>query len=456
MDSNRFLTHSLRGCSQAEHISRILHAAMQAVDPIQAVISTMTISENWLIVGDRDYDLRQYERVILIGFGKASAAMTEGVCDLIGEYITSGAIIAKHIEPDQRARIPQQIAILQGDHPFPGENSLTSSQRLLSELEFTTERDLVICLISGGGSALFTQPQDGIGLEDVQALTRLLLASGAEIGEINVLRKHLDRVKGGGLARLAAPAQLVTLIISDVIGSPLDVIASGTTVPDLSTFQDAMQVLEIYGLTDESPPVITRILQAGLAGDLPETLKPGDSVFARVHNTIIADNFMAAQAAADQANSLGWNTMLLTTYLHGEASQAGMMLGGVLRQIAASGDPVRRPACIIAGGETTVTVRGNGMGGRNQELGLGAVAELSGLKNVALVALATDGDDGPTNAAGAVVTGESLRRGRMLGLNPLTFLKQNDSYHYFKALDDLLITGPSGTNVNDLAFLFAF
>jgi glycerate 2-kinase len=305
MDSNRFLTHSLRGCSQAEHISRILLAAMQAVDPIQAVISTMTISENWLIVGDRDYDLRQYERVILIGFGKASAAMTEGVCDLIGEYITSGAIIAKHIEPDQRARIPQQIAILQGDHPFPGENSLTSSQRLLSELEFTTERDLVICLISGGGSALFTQPQDGIGLEDVQALTRLLLASGAEIGEINVLRKHLDRVKGGGLARLAAPAQLVTLIISDVIGSPLDVIASGTTVPDLSTFQDAMQVLEIYGLTDESPPVITRILQAGLAGDLPETLKPGDSVFARVHNTIIADNFMAAQAAAEPGEFIG-------------------------------------------------------------------------------------------------------------------------------------------------------
>jgi glycerate 2-kinase len=289
----------------------------------------------------------------------------------------------------------------------------------------------------------------------LQKLTRLLLASGAEIGEINTLRKHLDRVKGGGLARTAAPAEIVTLIVSDVVGSPLDVIASGPTVPDSSTFDQAIQILEKYGLMQQAPPSIVEILEDGAAGKIAETLKAGDPLLANVHNAIVADNYLAAQAAAARAKDLGWNTLLLTTFLHGEAQQAGLMLGSILRQVATSGEPVRRPACIIVGGETTVTLRGEGLGGRNQELALGSVAELSGLERVVLVALATDGDDGPTDAAGAVVTGETLARGKTLGLNPAAFLARNDSYHYFEMLDDLLLTGPSGTNVNDLAFLFA-
>jgi glycerate 2-kinase len=455
MDSDRYLTRTLRSFPRAEQITGVLQAAMQAVDPVQAVHRAMHLSGDRLRIGDREYDVHQYERVIVIGFGKAAAAMMEGVSEVLGEHIRTGAIIAKYVDPNQAVRIPQQIAILQGDHPVPGSNSLLSSQQLLASLEGTTERDLVLCLISGGGSALFTLPQPGIELEDLQVVTRLLLGSGAEIGEINALRKHLDRVKGGGLARLAAPAQLVTLIISDVIGSPLDVIASGPSVPDSSTYVDALYTLEKYRLLDQAPPHIIHVLNEGAAGKLPETLKPDDPVLDRVQNTIIADNFLAAQAAAAQARAYGWNTLLLTTYLHGEANQAGMLLGGVLRQIATSGDPLQRPVCIVAGGETTVTLRGEGIGGRNQELALGAVTELAGLERVALIALATDGDDGPTDAAGAVVSGETLARGLKLGLIPGSYIDQNDSYQYFKALDDLLLTGPSGTNVNDLTFLFA-
>jgi glycerate 2-kinase len=455
MDSDRYLTRTLRSFPRAEQIIDVLQAAMQAVDPVQAVHRAMHLFGDRLRIGDREYDLRQYERVIVVGFGKAAAAMLAGVIEILGEHITTGAIIAKYIDPNQAVRKSQQIKILQGDHPVPGTYSLVSSQQLLASLEDTTEHDFVLCLISGGGSALFTLPQPGIELEDLQVVTRLLLGSGAEIGEINVLRKHLDRVKGGGLARLAAPAQLVTLIISDVIGSPLDAIASGPSVPDSSTYSDALYTLEKYRLQDQAPPRIMHVLKDGAAGKLPETLKPGDPVFERVQNTIIADNFLAAQAAAAQARAYGWNTLLLTTYLHGEASQAGMLLGGVLRQIATSSDPIQRPACIIAGGETTVTLRGEGMGGRNQELALGAVTELAGLERAALIALATDGDDGPTDAAGAVVTGETLSRGLSLGMKPVAFLDQNNSYAYFQALDDLLLTGPSGTNVNDLTFLFA-
>jgi glycerate 2-kinase len=455
MDPNRFLTHSLRQLPASKQITSILQAAMQAVDPIQAVYQSMSVAGNRLRVAGRTYDLRKYKNLIVVGFGKASAAMAEGVGTLLGERVSRGALILKHSEPEQATRIPAQIEILQGNHPIPGENSLTASNKLLETVQGAGEDDLILCLISGGGSALFTQPQDGITLEELQQLTRLLLASGAEIGEINTLRKHLDRVKGGGLARLAAPAEVVTLIVSDVIGSPLDVIASGPTVPDSSTYADALHILEKYHLVEQTPVSILNVLSEGVSGLLPETLKAGDPLVEHVHNTIIADNFLAAQAAVERAQALGWNTLLLTTYLHGEAQQVGMMLGGVLRQVASSGDPLARPACIVAGGETTVTLRGDGLGGRNQELALGAVAELAGLEGVVLVALATDGDDGPTNAAGAVVTGETLSRGQTLGLHPSTFLARNDSYPYFQTLGDLLLTGPSGTNVNDLTFLFA-
>ena len=331
-----------------------------------------------------------------------------------------------------------------------------ATRRLAELLSGASASDLVICLISGGGSALLASPAPGLTLGDLQSLTSRLLASGADIGEINSLRKHLETLKGGGLARLAAPATLAALVLSDVVGDSLDVIASGPCVPDRTTFQDAYRVLERYAIADDVPMSILARLRAGMRGELSETPKPGDSLFDNVSNLLVGSNRLAANAATEQARREGLNDMLLTTFLQGEARYTGRALGAIARQIAASGQPLERPACLVAGGETTVSLTGGGLGGRNQELALGAVFDLAGLSDIALVTLATDGGDGPTDAAGAVVTGETLERARQLGLSPEDHLRRNDAYHFFEPLGDLLKTGATQTNVNDLAFIFAF
>jgi glycerate 2-kinase len=263
-------------------------------------------------------------------------------------------------------------------------------------------------------------------------------------------------VKGGQLARRAAPAKVISLILSDVVGDSLEVIASGPTVPDGSTYAQALDILEKYNLKHKTAKPILDILSQGCAGEIPETPKPGDRLFQNVQNVIVGSNCIAAQAAKEQAQAEGFNTLLLTTYLQGEARQAGMFLGSILRQIVVTGEPLARPACVITGGETTVTLQGSGCGGRNQELALGAVSELRDLEDVALLSLATDGGDGPTDAAGAAATGQTMSRALAAGLSPADNLTRNDSYHFFKTLDDLFITGPTQTNVNDLQFLFAF
>ncbi len=353
----------------------------------------------------------------MVGAGKAGARMAQAVADLLGDRLYGGLVIVKDGYTDG-LRAVGPIELAEASHPLPDERGTSATRRLVEILQDAQAGDLVICLISGGGSALMIAPAPGISLADLQALTSALLACGATIDEINTLRKHLDIVKGGGLARLAAPANLLALILSDVVGDPLDVIASGPTVPDHSTFTQAWQSLERYGLSEQVPAAVIEHLKQGLHGELPETPKAGDPVFSSVQNVIIGNNFQAAQAALAQARQAGFNTLLLTSYLQGEARQAGQFLAAIARQVAASGEPIGRPACIIAGGETTVTLRGKGKGGRNQELALGAVKGLAGLKDVALVSLATDGGDGPTDAAGAVVTGQTLERARRAGLDP--------------------------------------
>lgn len=296
----------------------------------------------------------------------------------------------------------------------------------------------------------------GVSLVDLQHLTSLLLAAGANIQEINTLRKHLDQIKGGGLAKAAAPAQTVTLILSDVIGDPLDVIASGPTVPDSSTFADAWRVLSNYALLDKVPCNIREHFERGLRGEAPDTPKQGNRIILNVTNCIVGNNQQAAEAALRAAEKLGFEAELLTTSLQGEACQAGRALGGLARQAkqARQNKTMGKSVCLVAGGETTVTISGGGKGGRNQELALGAVEELAGLDGVGLLTLATDGGDGPTDAAGAVVTGDSYARASTLGLEPQDYLRRNDSYRFFAALGDLIKTGPTQTNVNDLTFLF--
>ena len=448
---------SLRGAPWRQPVLRILTAALESVDPGVAIARHVQRRGEVLSAAGKDYHLPDYGRVIVVGAGKAGAPMARTVSGLLGELLESGIVIVKegHRGGSERASHPK-LEILEAGHPLPDERGLVGTRRIIELLETTREDDLVLVLISGGGSALLTAPAAEVGLEDLQRLTDGLLRSGATIQEINTLRKHLDLVKGGQLARLAAPAEVLALILSDVVGNPLEAIASGPTAADPSTYAHALSVLERYELSGKTPQPVLSHLQRGAAGEYPETPKPDEGLFAKVNNVIIGDNLQAAEAALEQARKEGFNSLLLTTYLQGEARQAGRLLAAILRQVAANEQPLPRPACLVAGGETTVTVRGVGLGGRNQELALGAVAELAGLERVALLTLATDGGDGPTDAAGAIVSGETWQRAKQAQLAPLEFLERNDAYHFFQALGDLLLTGPTQTNVNDLAFLFAF
>ncbi|MBN1266937.1 MAG: DUF4147 domain-containing protein [Anaerolineales bacterium] len=446
---------SLEGSSRGSGIHRILDAVFESADPRLAVVRNLKLDGNRLTVGDTELLLEAYNRIRLVGLGKASVAMAQGALEVLGDRIDDGYLVSKHAVGDS-VDLPEQVHLVQGNHPVPGEGSLNAALGLEAFLGDSRKGDMVLCMISGGGSSLASLPAEGVSLGDIQALTRLLLSCGASINEINTLRKHLDRIKGGGLARMAAPAQLATLILSDVIGNPLDVIASGPTVADESTYAEALGVLEKYSLSDKAPEEIVGVLQRGVRGELPETVKHGGSCLEGGIHVLVGSNQAAVEAAVAQASEEGFNTLLQTTSLQGEASRVGFLLAKQLRELDRSGQPLSRPACIIAGGETTVTLHGSGLGGRNTELALGAAEELAGLSDVMLITLASDGEDGTGDAAGAVVTGDTLAEAASLGLDPQAYLQDNDSYHFFDSLGDLLKTGPTGTNVNDLVFLFAF
>ncbi|HLE13279.1 MAG TPA: glycerate kinase [Anaerolineales bacterium] len=433
----------------------VLAAALEAVDPTQAVRNTIGLEGNLLRIQQETYLLNRDRRVVLIGAGKAGAPMAQAVVEVLGDDIDAGMVIVKDGYLGDAPNYGP-VTLVEAGHPIPDLRGIAGARRITQLLKGLSAEDLVVCLISGGGSALLLSPVEGVSLTAMQDLTAHLLSCGASIQEINTLRKHLDQVKGGQLAKLAAPARLVSLILSDVVGDSVDSIASGPTAPDPTTFQEALSILERYGLVNTVSPAIIEHLQRGVIGEILETPKPGDPLFNRVQNVIIASNLQAAQAAIQQAQVEGFHTALLSTYIQGEARQAGKFLSAIARQIALTGDPVPRPACLVAGGETTVTLQGDGLGGRNQELALSAAIDLAGIPEVMLVTLATDGGDGPTDAAGAVVTGETFARASEMGLDHFNYLTRNDAYRFFDPLGDLIRCGPTCTNVNDLAFIFAF
>lgn len=438
--------------AQREIALDVLAAALAAVDPTSAVRAALRREGDILHVGERSYDLRRYQRVLCVGGGKAGASMALAVEEVLGDRLAAGAVNVKygHTAP---LRVVQ---LTEAGHPIPDEAGVRGTRAMIELLRGAGEGDLVIAVISGGGSALIEAPVEGVTLADVQRLTELMLRSGATINEMNAVRKHLSQVKGGRLAALAAPAELITLLLSDVVGSPLDVIASGPTVPDTSTFADAAAVFDRYGLWEQAPTSIVAELRAGLAGDRPETPKPGDPLFERTNNLVVASNEQAAAAAVERARAHGLNALLLSTFVEGEAREVAKVLAAIAREERRSGQPLPRPACIVLGGETTVTVRGNGKGGRNQEMALAAAFRLAGLEDVLVVCAATDGTDGPTDAGGAVADGTTIARARALGLDPARALAENDAYPLLAALGDLILTGPTNTNVNDLALVFAF
>jgi glycerate-2-kinase len=326
---------------------------------------------------------------------------------------------------------------------------------MLDMAEKAKEDDLVICLISGGGSSLMPLPRGKISIADKREITNALLKCGATINEINTVRKHISDFKGGWLAKKAYPATILNLILSDVVGDPLDFIASGPTVPDSTTFIDAVKVLEKYGLWSKAPASIRKVLSDGKKGLMPETPKADDEAFKRVFNVVVGNNRLASLTAQEFLKSEGLNTLLLTATLEGEARHVGVMLASIAREVSLSGNPVPKPAGIIAGGETTVIVTGKGLGGRNQEIALAAARNLKDMNGAVVASLSTDGVDGPTDAAGAIVDGKTLERSAKNGLTPEEYLARNDSYHFFSKLGDLIVTGPTGTNVNDISVIIA-
>ncbi len=434
-----------------QKIIPILEAALVSVDPKGAVLAVLQRDGDTLTVGDRHYNLTDYRRVFVIGAGKAGAPMTQAVEEILGDRISAGLVVVKTDHGGPTAT----VEIAEAAHPMPDEAGATAGKRILDLATQAGEHDLVIALLSGGGSALLVAPADGLTLADKQGMTNALLACGATINEINCLRKHCSAVKGGQLARAVAPATLITLALSDVIGSPLDVIASGPTVPDASTWADAWTLVEKYELADKLPTAIVQRLLSGLAGALPDTPKANDPTFAKTQNIVVADNRVAALAALAKARDSGYNTLLLTTHVEGEAAQVAKIAVALAKEIRESGHPVAAPACLILGGETTVTLGTNpGQGGRNQELALAAAVALQQFPGVTIVSLATDGTDGPTDSAGGMADSDTMARGAAAGLNATDHLRRHDAYPFLQATDDLLVTGPTQTNVNDLIFVF--
>ena len=416
------LTYSLRGTIHGEPIARIMAEAIHAVEPDEVVKRSVSCTGDTLSVGGRDYDLSKFKHVHLLGIGKASIGMTQALMEMISSHLTDGLVITK----DTRESLPLPIITLQGGHPLPDENSLSAGNKVIDYVSALGAKDLLFCLISGGGSALVTAPVDAVSLEDMQSLISSLLACGAHIGEINTLRRHLDKVKGGGLVKLANGATIISLILSDVVSNPLEAIASGPTAPDPTTKADALSVIDKYDLKDKVPGSILAVLETA-----PETPKPGDELFKAVQNVIIGSNLQAAQAALAQASMEGFNPYLFRTDQQGDVRDVAFELSTFLRQTSRTGDPVTRPACIIVGGETTVVVNGTGKGGRNTELALAAVRELAAFPYVMLITLATDGEDGTTDAAGAVVTGETFQRAADLGMHGEEYLERCHIYCFF-------------------------
>jgi len=425
---------------------RIFHAVLAAVDPY-----TLVCREADRVVSA--FRRGGYRRLLVAAFGKAAFPMTAALVDTSVDIALTGAVVTKDGHLGIRA-LPASIACFEAAHPVPDGRCVAAAGEIVRALREAGEETLVVCLISGGGSALLAAPLPPITLREKQEATRALLEAGADIRELNTVRKHISLVKGGRLAAMACPAGVLSLILSDVIGDRLDVIASGPTAPDRSTYREALAVIDRYALRARIPAAVTDLLERGVRGEIPETPKAGDACFERVSNVIIGNNRIAAEAAAAKAREAGYDTTILTTELHGEAREAGKWLAGKAREARRSVCRTSgRKVCLVSGGETTVAVRGSGRGGRNMELALAFAMAARGMPGVTLLSAGTDGTDGPTDAAGAVVDGGTAERAEAAGLAAESYLANNDSYNFFKAAGGLLMTGPTGTNVMDIQIM---
>ena len=424
------------------HLDRIRDAAIAAVNPKEILRSCLTLDENCLYIFEDQHKLDPLGNIYLVGAGKAGVGMSLALIDVLGDRIKSGVIAV----PDLPEGFFPRMEYIEGGHPVPTEGSILAGNRIQSILSDVKEEDTVIVLISGGGSALLELPEEGIELQDLNRINHLLLRSGATINEVNTIRRQLSRIKGGGLAKMAGSANVIALILSDVIGDPLFDIASGLTIRNPTTAEDALAILEKYDLVDQVPEAVVALLREQLESDRRDDV--GD--FSSVHHYIIGNIRIASEAAKTTAGEIGFRGILVSSQIQGEAADIGRRIAALIRNIRETKVEGSTPTCLVFGGETTVTIRGSGLGGRNQELALSAAIGLANLEKVALMTLATDGTDGPTPAAGAIITGGTISRAQKEGLGASSYLSNNDSYSFFSALGDTISTGPTGTNVNDL------
>jgi glycerate 2-kinase len=427
----------------------IFNAAVKAVDPAEAVERHVRVTPSAIEAGGRSYSRAEIRNIYVIGAGKASVPMARAVEGLLGEQLNGGVVVTKY----GQAQSLRKVSVVEAAHPIPDDSGLNGAREVATIAAQADANDLIFFLLSGGGSALMPYPISGLTLTEKQAMTQLLLRSGATIRETNALRRHLSQLKGGKLARLAYPARTVTLIISDVVGDSLEDIASGPTAPDPSRYADCWQIIHKYHLDESLPGTVRSILDRGLRGEIAETAKADDMVFGNVQNCIIASNRLATAAAKAHAEAMGYRCEILSNEIEGESREVARQQMAKFKNTLRSPRP--QPICFIAGGETTVTVRGDGMGGRNQEFALAAAIELAGVEGTVVLSAGTDGIDGPTDAAGAIVDGATVARGRSQRCDAAEFLARNDAYHFLQATDDLLISGPTHTNVMDIQLLLA-
>ncbi len=427
---------------------------VSAVNPYQRLKAIASNDGNHLIIReegafDKVFDLKDFEKIYLLGTGKASCSMAQAIEEIFGTRIAKGLITTKYGHS-----LPLKFTeVIEAGHPLPDPKGMEGARKMKELLQTTGPKDLILFLVSGGGSALLTLPSEGISLEEKQEITQLLLDCGANIKEINTIRKHLSQIKGGWLARWAYPSTVITFILSDVVGDPVDTIASGPTAPDPSTFEEAWEIIEKYDLSEKVSSSIKNHLLQGREKKLEETPKPEDKIFKKVFHFTIGSNILALQSAKKEAEEFGFHSLILSSSIIGETCEVARLHGAIAREVVSTDHPIPKPACILSGGETTVTLQGNGLGGRNQEFCLAGSFEIEGLEKVVLLSGGTDGTDGPTDAAGAISDHTTLQRARGMGLDPKAYLRNNDSYHFFKQLGDLLITGPTRTNVMDVRIL---
>ncbi len=428
---------------------RIFNAGLAAVEPEDCIHRCCRLERNILEVGKQTYDLDKFDEIIIIGAGKAGASMASAVEEILGNRITAGLIIVKydHVKPLHK------IDLVEAGHPIPDENGVAGAKKILEFAENADEKTLVICLISGGGSALMALPSAGLTLKDKQETTEVLLGCGAAIHEINTIRKHLSRIKGGFLAEAVYPATMVCLVLSDVVGDNLETIASGPAAGDAGTFGQCLEIIKAHGIKDHIPKPVLQHLEKGFKGIVPETPKNGNPVFENVFHAVIAGNIDALLNADKKAVQLGYNSVILSSMIQGEAIDTAAFHTAIAAQTLATGHPLKPPACILSGGETVVTIRGTGKGGRNQEFALASAIKIKDMENIVILSAGTDGTDGPTDAAGAIADHTTVERASALGLAPEQFLKDNNSYEFFDRISDLFKTGPTNTNVMDIAIM---